>query len=134
METMWRKGQRLKVEGSKVYVDHVFEDGSASVRDAKTGLLKGKIPSKLNHADIKNQTNGIADTVNNETFDISSSGISVKEYNELLAAQEEYENFAEKYYLSEESGTPDAKLKKQMDEKLHTMSEMKNQIFNNIEN
>lgn len=124
---MWRKNERLKVNGIKVYVDHVFDDGSASIREVKTGLLKGKVPAK--EAAPKND---LAELSKAEILDTKNiEGVSVTDFNSLIKLREEYEEKAETFYLLEEENAPNLKqAEKEMQEALKKLTEKESQVFN----
>jgi hypothetical protein len=126
---MWRKGEKLRVDGAKVYVDHVFEDGSASIRDMRTGLLKGKIPAKIN-PEPKTINKPEPLNITTSTPQIYEAGLSVQNYNRLLEAQEAYEIKTEAYYNILEEGEGDLnKAEKEMRESLTYLKKVEKEIF-----
>ena len=125
---MWRKGEKLRVDGTKVYVDHVFEDGSASIRDLRTGLLKGKIPAKITSPEAA--TPSPPQNIDFSTPNLNHAGLSVKNYQRLLEAQEIYETKTENYYTVLENGEGDVKkAEKEMTESLEKLKTIEKEIF-----
>lgn len=127
---MWKKGEKIRVDGVKVYVDHVFEDGSASIREVRTGLLKGKIAAKTPTPPTITVNKETLNPSSTETYNLYQNGLSVQDFNRLIEAQESYENMTEKYYSLLEEGSKEAKAaENDMIESLNNLKTIEKQIF-----
>lgn len=88
----WKKGMKISYKGTKAIVSHVFPDGSADVIDHKTHKLLGKIAKPF----IANPSiDAINPDLNN--LGVEKKSLTVKDFNSLMDANEEYFNMVEQY-------------------------------------
>jgi hypothetical protein len=88
----WKKGMKVSYNGIKATVSHVFPDGSADIIDSKTHKLLGKIAKPFTPNLSIDATN--PDLTN---VDVDRRSLTVKDFNALMDANEEYFDMVERY-------------------------------------
>jgi hypothetical protein len=120
----WKKGAKLSYNGKKVIISHIFPDGSADIIDAKTHKLLGKIAKPF-------AANPSIEILNPEqiTQNQNKQSLTVKDFNSLMDANEEYFNLAEKY--EEYKDTPEASsIQAQLKAKEQEIASLEKNLFN----
>lgn len=120
----WKKGMKVSYNGVKATVSHVFPDGSADIIDAKTHKLLGKIAKPF----TSNPSIDITSPDLTEAREAQQS-LTVKDFNALMDANEEYFDMVELYESMKETSEGE-KLYKVLKVKEEEISSLEKKMFN----
>ena len=126
----WKKGTKVSHNGKNVIISHVFPDGSANIIDEKTHELLGKIEKPYTGLPSLEMLAGLPslEMLKPELVEEQNSGLTVKDFNALMDANEEYFNIVEEYEKSKTTAN-EKELYQKMKEKEKELLELEKKIF-----